>query len=88
MSTSDMLLCTWQYSFLRFTLSFVGIILKMARLTKAGSSRGQKNISDSVNKPPSKTLIIPARELVQIIAKVLVLLCLTLFQLWNLLGIG
>ncbi|KAM7476072.1 hypothetical protein LguiB_023315 [Lonicera macranthoides] len=46
-----------------------GIILKMARLTKGGSSRGQKNISDSVNKPPSKTLIIPARELVQIIAK-------------------
>ncbi|WOG89383.1 hypothetical protein DCAR_0208621 [Daucus carota subsp. sativus] len=46
-----------------------GIILKMARLTKAGSSRGQKNISDSANKPASKTLIIPATELVQIIAK-------------------
>ncbi|KAK2995827.1 hypothetical protein RJ640_006166 [Escallonia rubra] len=45
-----------------------GIILKMARLTKSGSSRGQKMSSDSVSKP-SKTLIIPARELVQIIAK-------------------
>ncbi|KAK1375926.1 LsmAD domain-containing protein [Heracleum sosnowskyi] len=42
---------------------------EMARLTKAGSSQGQKTISDSVNKPPSKTLIIPATELVQIIAK-------------------
>ncbi|KAI3803345.1 hypothetical protein L1987_31496 [Smallanthus sonchifolius] len=46
-----------------------GIILKMARVTKAGSSRGQKNISDSVQKPPSKTLIIPGKELVQIVAK-------------------
>ncbi|KAK3024479.1 hypothetical protein RJ639_043796 [Escallonia herrerae] len=45
-----------------------GIILKMARLTKSGSSRGQKMSSDSVSKP-SKTLIIPARELLQIIAK-------------------
>ncbi|KAJ9537471.1 LOW QUALITY PROTEIN: hypothetical protein OSB04_030204, partial [Centaurea solstitialis] len=43
-----------------------GIILKMARVTKAGSSRGQKNISDSA---PSKTLIIPAKDLVQIVAK-------------------
>lgn len=56
------------------TLILVGIILKMARLTKAGSSRGQKNISDSANKPASKTLIIPATELVQIIAKVSTLL--------------
>lgn len=56
---------------LRFTLfPLAGIILKMARLTKAGSSRGQKNISDSVSKPPSRTLIVPARELVQITAKV------------------
>ncbi|XP_071741949.1 polyadenylate-binding protein-interacting protein 3-like isoform X2 [Rutidosis leptorrhynchoides] len=46
-----------------------GIILKMARVTKAGSSRGQKNISDSVQKPPSKILIIPAKDLVQIVAK-------------------
>ncbi|KAK1358486.1 polyadenylate-binding protein-interacting protein 3-like [Heracleum sosnowskyi] len=46
-----------------------GIILKMARLMKTGSSHGQLNILDSVNKPPSKTLIIPARELVQVVAK-------------------
>ncbi|KAI3759779.1 hypothetical protein L6452_07831 [Arctium lappa] len=46
-----------------------GIILKMACMTKAGSSKGQKNISDSVNKASSKTLIIPAKDLVQIVAK-------------------
>ncbi|KAF8401054.1 hypothetical protein HHK36_014357 [Tetracentron sinense] len=46
-----------------------GIILKMARLTKDGSFRGQKSISDSVSKAPSKTLIIPAKDLVQVIAK-------------------
>lgn len=46
-----------------------GVILKMARVTKAGSSRGQKNFSDSVRKPPSKTLIIPGKEIVQIVAK-------------------
>ncbi|KAL3511640.1 hypothetical protein ACH5RR_024357 [Cinchona calisaya] len=45
-----------------------GIILKMACLIKDGS-RGEKNMSDSVNKPPSKTLIIPDKELVQVIAK-------------------
>lgn len=46
-----------------------GIVLKMAGLIKDGS-RGQKNTSDGVNKPPSKTLIIPAKEFVQVIAKV------------------
>ncbi|XP_068661963.1 polyadenylate-binding protein-interacting protein 3-like isoform X2 [Aristolochia californica] len=46
-----------------------GIILKMARLVKDGSVRGPRSLSDSVSKPPSKTLIIPANELVQIIAK-------------------
>ncbi|OVA08908.1 LsmAD domain [Macleaya cordata] len=46
-----------------------GIILKMARLTKDGSFRGQNAVSDSVNKAPSKTLIIPAKELVQVMAK-------------------
>ncbi|KAJ0488501.1 putative LsmAD domain, ataxin 2, SM domain-containing protein [Helianthus annuus] len=46
-----------------------GIILKMARVTKAGSSHGQKNSLDAVQKPPSKMLIIPAKELVQIVAK-------------------
>ncbi|KAK9060523.1 hypothetical protein SSX86_021227 [Deinandra increscens subsp. villosa] len=46
-----------------------GIILKMARLTKDGSSFGQKNNLDAFKKPPSKMLIIPAKELVQIVAK-------------------
>ncbi|XP_068659380.1 polyadenylate-binding protein-interacting protein 3-like [Aristolochia californica] len=46
-----------------------GIILKMARLVKDGSLRGPKSHPVSVSKPPSKTLIIPAKELVQIIAK-------------------
>ncbi|XP_042510204.1 polyadenylate-binding protein-interacting protein 4-like isoform X2 [Macadamia integrifolia] len=46
-----------------------GVILKMARLTKDGSFRGQKSFSESIGKPPSKTLIVPAKELVQIIAK-------------------
>ncbi|KAI3711969.1 hypothetical protein L1987_70518 [Smallanthus sonchifolius] len=46
-----------------------GIILKMARVTKAGSSRGQKNNLDAVQKLPSKMLIIPAKELVEIVAK-------------------
>ncbi|KAL1551725.1 Polyadenylate-binding protein-interacting protein 3 [Salvia divinorum] len=44
-----------------------GVILKMAYSVKNGS-QGQKNISDS-SKPPSKTLIIPATDLVQVIAK-------------------
>ncbi|XP_057771030.1 polyadenylate-binding protein-interacting protein 4-like isoform X2 [Salvia miltiorrhiza] len=44
-----------------------GVILKMAYSVKIGS-QGKKNISDS-SKPPSKTLIIPARDLVQVIAK-------------------
>lgn len=46
-----------------------GIILKMARSIRPGSSRGQKSIADSMNKAPSRTLIIPAKELIQIIAK-------------------
>jgi PAB1-binding protein PBP1 len=46
-----------------------GILLKMARLTKAGSSQGQKSISDSVSKPPTKSFIIPAARLVQLTAK-------------------
>ncbi|KAI3455605.1 hypothetical protein Pfo_012268 [Paulownia fortunei] len=45
-----------------------GIVLKMAHSIKDGS-RGQKNISDSPTKPPSRTLIIPAKDLVQVIAK-------------------
>ncbi|KAL6000698.1 Polyadenylate-binding protein-interacting protein 3 [Asimina triloba] len=46
-----------------------GIILKVGRLMKDGSLRGQKHASDSISKAPSKTLIIPAKELVQVIAK-------------------
>ncbi|KAI3786190.1 hypothetical protein L1987_45324 [Smallanthus sonchifolius] len=46
-----------------------GLILKMACMTKAGSSQEQKNISDSVNKTPSKTLIISSKDLVQTVAK-------------------
>ncbi|KAK9102486.1 hypothetical protein Sjap_019740 [Stephania japonica] len=46
-----------------------GVILKMARLIKDGSSKGQKSLADFVSKAPSKTLIIPAKELVQVIAK-------------------
>lgn len=45
-----------------------GIILKMARLIKDGS-QGMKNTPESLIKPPAKTLIIPGKELVQVIAK-------------------
>ncbi|KAI3463238.1 hypothetical protein Pfo_019901 [Paulownia fortunei] len=46
-----------------------GIVLKMAHLIKDGS-RGQKNISDFPSKPPpTRTFIIPAKDLVQVIAK-------------------
>ncbi|XP_010501088.1 PREDICTED: polyadenylate-binding protein-interacting protein 3-like isoform X2 [Camelina sativa] len=44
-----------------------GIILKMACLIK--DSRGTKSRSSLVSNPPSKLLIIPAEELVQVIAK-------------------
>ncbi|KAJ3675133.1 hypothetical protein LUZ60_004175 [Juncus effusus] len=44
-----------------------GIVLKMAQVTKDGSVRGQKSLSDIVKKP--ETMVIPSRELVQIIAK-------------------
>lgn len=46
-----------------------GIILKMACLTKDGSSQGQSSGAEFVSKAPSKTLIIPGKELVQVIAK-------------------
>lgn len=54
----------------------LGIILKMACLTKDGSSQGQSSGAEFVSKAPSKTLIIPGKELVQVIAKVC---CLHLF---------
>ncbi|XP_024453823.1 polyadenylate-binding protein-interacting protein 3 isoform X4 [Populus trichocarpa] len=43
------------------------IILKMARLIKDISFRGQK--AEFVSKAPSKTLILPGKEVVQVIAK-------------------
>ncbi|KAK7261657.1 hypothetical protein RIF29_27973 [Crotalaria pallida] len=46
-----------------------GIILKMARLVRDGSLRGQKSGVEFIGKAPSKMLIIPANELVQVIAK-------------------
>ncbi|KAM3308245.1 polyadenylate-binding protein-interacting protein 4 isoform X1 [Capsicum chacoense] len=45
-----------------------GIILKMAHLIK-DSSEGMKNTSEAFSKPPSKTLIIPGKEFVQVTAK-------------------
>ncbi|XP_020111754.1 polyadenylate-binding protein-interacting protein 4-like [Ananas comosus] len=44
-----------------------GVVLKMAHLIKDGSVRGQKPSPDFVKKP--ETLIIPAREFVQVVAK-------------------
>ncbi|XWS18834.1 hypothetical protein CRYUN_Cryun32bG0079100 [Craigia yunnanensis] len=46
-----------------------GIILKMARLIKDGTLQGHKAITEFVSKAPSKILIIPAKDLVQVIAK-------------------
>lgn len=42
----------------------------MARLTKDGLSRGQKSGAEFVSKPPMKILIIPAKDVVQVIAQV------------------
>lgn len=58
-----------------------GIILKMARLVKDGTLRGQKAIAEFVSKAPSKILIIPAKELVQVIAKVLLMFLFLQFHL-------
>ncbi|KAG0455704.1 hypothetical protein HPP92_023492 [Vanilla planifolia] len=44
-----------------------GIVLKMAQLIKDGSTREQKSIPETLKRP--QTIIIPAREFVQIIAK-------------------
>uniref|UniRef100_A0A1D1YZB5 Ataxin-2 n=1 Tax=Anthurium amnicola TaxID=1678845 RepID=A0A1D1YZB5_9ARAE len=44
-----------------------GIVLKMARVIKDGSVRGPKPVCEIVKRP--QTMIIPARELVQVIAK-------------------
>lgn len=42
-----------------------GAVLKMARMTKGG-----KADAEPISKAPIKTLIIPAKDLVQVIAKV------------------
>ncbi|KAL6634333.1 hypothetical protein ACP70R_027004 [Stipagrostis hirtigluma subsp. patula] len=44
-----------------------GVVLKMAQVIKDGSVRGQRYTADIVKKP--ETMIIPARELVQVLAK-------------------
>ncbi|KAJ1279183.1 hypothetical protein BS78_04G135700 [Paspalum vaginatum] len=44
-----------------------GVVLKMAQVIKDGSARGQRYAADVVKKP--ETMIIPARELVQVVAK-------------------
>lgn len=49
-------------------LVFSAIVLKMARLIKDVSFRGQK--AENLSKPPSKSLIIPGKEVAQVIAKV------------------
>lgn len=46
-----------------------GIILTMARLIRDGTLRGEKATAEFVSKAPSKTLIIPGKELVQLLAK-------------------
>lgn len=58
----------------KFVHLTVGVILKMAQTIKGSSARGQKYLSDIVKKP--QTMVIPAREVVQIVAKVLyVVMC-------------
>ncbi|CAN6819271.1 unnamed protein product, partial [Brassica oleracea] len=46
-----------------------GIVLKMASLVKDGTLPGHKSRSQFVRKPPYKTFIIPADELLQVVAK-------------------
>ncbi|KAF8689593.1 hypothetical protein HU200_041770 [Digitaria exilis] len=44
-----------------------GVVLKMAQVIKDGSTKGQRYAADIIKKP--ETMIIPARELVQVFAK-------------------
>ncbi|KAK4791570.1 hypothetical protein SAY86_031983 [Trapa natans] len=46
-----------------------GIVLKMVHMSKDVSAKGPKADGGSHSKPPLKTLIIPAKELVQVIGK-------------------
>lgn len=59
------------FSLMFYCLLLSGIILKMAHMIKDDSLQGQKSAAGSICKVPWRTLIIPAKELVQIIAKVL-----------------
>ena len=59
----------------------------MASLIKDGGLRGHKTRSEFVRKPPSKTFIIPADELVQVIAKVCLLLLLTCELIFSVLSL-
>lgn len=51
----------------------------MAHMSKDGALQGQKSAVEPVSKAPSKILIIPAQELVQVIAKVILLFVLCEF---------
>lgn len=71
-----MLLFTFMVLFLHSLLPtpnflhlIVGVVLKMAQITKGSSARGQKSPSEVVKKP--ETMVIPSRMVVQIVAKVL-----------------
>lgn len=55
----------------------------MARLTKDGSSRGQRSGVELLNKAPSKTFIIPGKELVQVIAKVCYFIYIYIVMYWE-----
>nr|CAB3446594.1 unnamed protein product [Digitaria exilis] len=48
-------------------LSGAGVVLKMAQVIKDGSPKGQRYAADIIKKP--ETMILPARELVQVFAK-------------------
>lgn len=49
------------------------IVLKMAQVIKDGSVRERKSDHDSIKKP--QPMVIPARELVQVLAKVILIYC-------------
>ena len=60
-----------------FFLKLSGIVLKMASLIKDSTLRVHKSRSEFYRKPPFKTFIIPADELVQVVAEVCLLLLIT-----------
>lgn len=52
----------------------------MAQMKKDCSLHGIKATAESISKAPSKTLIIPGKELVQVSAKVLLHSCIIVFE--------